>query len=132
MSRRLVSTLVTALILSAAACTGTAGARVETRPRLDWSSTSISAPEIATSSAQTALDAVNRLRPGFLDAPRASFRQQARVVYLDGMKLGGIAELRTIPASMVSEIRLLSGVEATLRYGSGHGGGALEVVTFRR
>ena len=131
MSRRLVSRLASALLLATTACTSTAGARLETRPRLEWNSTSISAPEIAESRAQTAFDAVNRLRPGFFGT-RASFHNEERVAYLDGMKLGSVAELRTIPASRVSEIRMLSGVEATLRYGSGHSGGALEVVTFRR
>ncbi|HEX2716631.1 MAG TPA: hypothetical protein VHM67_03065 [Gemmatimonadaceae bacterium] len=38
---------------------------------------------------------------------RAAFRVEPRIVYLDGMKLASLSEVRTIPAAQVREIRML-------------------------
>jgi len=50
-------------------------------------------------------------------------------VYLDGMRLGDLEELRNIPAAHVQSIRRLSGSEAQFRFGIGHSEGALLVST---
>jgi hypothetical protein len=50
-------------------------------------------------------------------------------VYLDDARLGGVEQLRWIPATTVREMRFLSAIEATTRYGVGHSGGAVVVMS---
>jgi hypothetical protein len=50
-------------------------------------------------------------------------------VYQDGMRLGGLEQLRDIPATQVYSIRRYSGSEAQFRYGNGHSAGVLLVST---
>jgi hypothetical protein len=89
--------------------------------------------EIARSGAPTALDAVRVRRPDMLrrrgqDTPARPTAEP--VVYVDGMReAGGLAALSNLPSSGVSEIRFLSGNDATIRYGAGHGSGAILVRT---
>ena len=118
-------------LLTAAGCavSTTTTASVAGRPRMEWSNNRLDAVEIASAQVQTAWDAVSRLRPNFMSSTRASFHQEPRVVYLDGMKLGTLGELRHIPAVSIREIRMMSGVDAYLRYGPGHSGGVIEVIT---
>jgi hypothetical protein len=101
-------------------------ARPDTIPPAAKRSTAI---ELATLNALSAYEVVARLRPDFLIAARAATPEAQRVVYVDGVRLGGIERLREIPAGMVEEIRFLSGIEATTRYGAGHSEGALVVTT---
>jgi len=49
------------------------------------------------------------------------------MVYVDGTKMGGVQELKRIPAQDVHEIRFLSGSDAQQRYGAGHAAGAIQV-----
>jgi hypothetical protein len=49
------------------------------------------------------------------------------MVYIDGTKVGGVQELKRIPAQDVREIRFLSGSDAQQRYGVGHSAGAIQV-----
>jgi hypothetical protein len=51
------------------------------------------------------------------------------IVYLNGVNAGGIGILEQIRAAEVREIRYVNGRDATTRYGTGHGGGVLEVRT---
>jgi len=50
-------------------------------------------------------------------------------VYINGTRWGGVSRLRDIPAGQVVELRYLNGPDATMRYGSNHGGGVIEVTT---
>ena len=87
----------------------------------------------------TAYDIVRLLRPTMLVshdvAPRpqaTNTRWQARSgvkVYLDGMPYGTIESLATIPANTVLDVRWLSPMDATTRYGTGNTGGAIQVTT---
>jgi hypothetical protein len=49
------------------------------------------------------------------------------MVYVDGTKVGGVQELKRIPAQDIREIRFLSASEAQQRYGIGHAAGAIQV-----
>ena len=51
------------------------------------------------------------------------------VVYLDGIRHGGLASLRSIRKETIREIRYIDSREATTQYGTGHRGGAILVVT---
>ena len=96
----------------------------------------ISESDIARINASSAYDAVVRLRGNFLrDRGVNSFMRPMQstrpTVFVDGMEMGTIFELRSIPARDVREIRFLSGPDAMLRYGDGYMAGIIHVSTKR-
>ena len=68
---------------------------------------------ISRTNARTAYDLVEQLRPTFLRPP---FGTDPPNVYLDGMLIGGVVELRTISAGSLQQIQFLSAMEAAGRY----------------
>ena len=50
-------------------------------------------------------------------------------VYLNGVSIGDVNQLRDIRVDNVRELRFLGAAEAQQRYGVGHGGGVIEVLT---
>ena len=88
----------------------------------------IAEEEIADSHALTAYQAIERLRPRFLITTVDLSPATARQVYLNGVALGGVNELRTIPASSVREIRFVRSTDAPA-FGIGPSGGAILVVS---
>jgi outer membrane cobalamin receptor len=119
------------LILLFIACTLAACASSGTRPTR--SGDVITAEEIEGASVSTAYDAVARLRPAFLRGRGQSSIQNPGsdlpIVYVNGLRSGPIDYLRNIPAQDVQEIRFVSATDATTRYGTGHTGGVIEVIT---
>lgn len=95
----------------------------------------ITAAEIARLHVSTAYDVVQNLRPEFLRSRgTASIRNpvpETAIVYVDGVRTGGIEALHSLPRDVLHEIRYLSGTDATTIYGTGHGGGAIQVTTRR-
>jgi hypothetical protein len=91
--------------------------------------TVLGSSEIAFSSEGTAYDLIMRLRPQFLLAHGPSLGTDPDggrpVVYVDGILTGGTDELRTIVASSVSEVRYLSPVAGSSRFGRYHPGGVI-------
>jgi hypothetical protein len=87
--------------------------------------------EIQAAAVATAYEAVARLRPEWLrQRGRVSIRDPgagALVVYLNGMRQGGASALEGIAAENVAGMEYLNGSEATTRFGTGHGGGAILV-----
>jgi hypothetical protein len=57
--------------------------------------------------------------------------QQGIRLYVDGMSRGYVTELTSLRTSSVERMQYLSGPEATSRYGTDHGDGAI-LVTLRR
>lgn len=92
-------------------------------------STVIVSDEIQRANVSSAYDAVERLRPTFLHSTRGAAGYGERRVYIDGVYVGGLSQLRLIPAMTVREVQYLSGVEATTRFGTGNSGGALLITT---
>jgi outer membrane cobalamin receptor len=93
----------------------------------------ITSEELAKLDVQNALDAVRRLRPNFLQthgglSSSISQGPQDVVVYVDNTRMGGPASLAQIPITDVKEIQYLNGPDATQRYGTGHGSGAIIVI----
>ena len=84
-------------------------------------------------------DLVQRLRPSMLAAHGTEAGPQSRSpmweanssikVYLDGIRYGGVESLATIPASSVVEVRWLSAMDATTRFGTGNIAGAIAVTS---
>ena len=96
----------------------------------------ITQADIARIHAASAYDAVVRLRANFLGNRGVnSFMRPVQstrpTVFVDGMEMGTIFELRTIPAGDVLEIRFLSGADAMIRYGDGYMAGIIHVTTKR-
>ena len=101
-------------------------------PHVRSSSDILAASEIALApGGGSAYDVVLRLRPQFLNARAVSFSPDPYagrpVVYLDGIRLGGIEELRTISASMVGEMRFLTPVAGNEAFGRYHPGGVIAI-----
>ena len=88
----------------------------------------ITALDIANSHAATAYEAVERSRPMYLVSMVDLAPTAEREVYLNGMLLGGLGELRRIPAKEVKEIRFVRAIDAGA-YGVGRSGGAILVVS---
>ena len=85
--------------------------------------------EIRASSAATAYDAVVALRPEWLTRRGRSSIQAAGelVVYVDGMRQGGVTSLRSVRATDIFQMEYLDGPSATIQFGTGHGGGVILV-----
>jgi len=93
----------------------------------------ITQEELAKVDVQNALDAVRRLRPSYLQTHgglSSSITQgpQDVVVYVDNTRMRGPSTLAQIPITDVKEIQYLNGPDATQRYGTGHGSGAIIVI----
>ena len=52
-------------------------------------------------------------------------------VFVDDTYYGDIGTLRVIPASELSEVRFYQGYEAQFKFGSGHMGGVVQLITKR-
>ena len=104
-------------------------AQKQKAPRRDRNK--ITAEEIAEKpAAQNAHDIIKALRPQWLSSrgPTTILMQEVGiVVYRDNSKLGSIDELRSIPADQIGELRFYSPGDATMRFGTDHPSGAIEV-----
>ena len=117
-----------ALILSSCATTGASGSR--------GSGNKLTAEEIAEVSANTAYEVVEIARRQWLrqralrtGSNQAMGSQEGAVVYLDGVRIGDVSELRRIRATVVAEMEYLSPSDATNRFGTNHDQGAILVTT---
>lgn len=91
----------------------------------------ITAEEIENSSAVTAYDAIQQLRPGLLDRDQRrsiDLYSTAEVyVYVNGVRYGRKEDLKSISAMEIAEIKYLAPSEATIKFGSDHTGGAFAI-----
>ena len=120
------------LALSVAGCSSSSSQRsgaVRPGPNL------ITADEIGKAAVQNAFEAVQKLRPTMLRRQQpATMNAQARgdvVIYVDNTRYGAVDHLRQIPASSIAIVRYFSASESQLKWGSGHPGGVIEVITKR-
>ena len=88
----------------------------------------ITRQEIEATDALTALDVIQQLRPTFLRPPGQA---DPVIVYVDGVRRGNISELRSLARLSLEQIRYVNANDATLRWGTGHRSGAIEVTTKR-
>lgn len=93
----------------------------------------ITEEEIAATSAITAYEVVQKLRGNFLSNRGKTTilgRSSALpMVYVDGVRYGELASLRSISATTVQSIRLYRAWDAQQRYGNDVTGGVIEVTT---
>lgn len=93
--------------------------------------------EITSSGATNAMEAIQRLRPNMLrgrgsQGLEGGSNSDLIVVYVDGIKAGGLEALTPISAINVKEIRYLSAADATTRFGTGTPAGAILITTKKR
>ena len=96
----------------------------------------ITMEEIQTANVATAYDVIQMLRPEMLRSRGTASMQptagaEYAVVYVDGVRMGGLETLRNVPRESLQEVRYLNGSDATTLYGTGHAGGAIQVRTRR-
>jgi len=120
--------VVVAVALSAAACHG-----ANTWDAPAPSRNLITRVEIEQSRANSAWDAVVKLRGNFM-ASRGANSLMLKVnkeptVYLDDVEYGNLGTLKQIPAASVAEIRFVEGWNAETKFGPGHAAGVIQVFT---
>jgi hypothetical protein len=102
----------------------------------------ITIDQIARSKATNAYDLIATIRPQMFTAhgapttrgnqPATQGRQALPVVvYIDNVKVGPVAELKSLGTADVREIRYLSPRVATDRWGLNHAGGVIHVSTIQ-
>ena len=118
----------------AAGCASSRGTTPATDPDV------ITTDQIARSKATNAYDLIATIRPQMFTAhgaattrgqqPSTAGRQALPVVvYIDNVKVGFVAELKTLGTLDLREIRYLSPRVATDRWGENHAGGVIHVTT---
>ena len=97
--------------------------------------TLLTAEEIATAKggAWTAYDVISRLRPEFLRSRGQSSlttpELTTAVVYVNAMRFGELAALKTITADQILLVEYINAADATTRFGTDHLGGAILITT---
>lgn len=114
------------LITVVASACATAGAATDRTSR-----DLLTRAEVEESQQLTAYDAVRQERPRWLRVrgPNSFTSMNPIVVYVDGMRHGGVETLQTLPTMVVELIRYYGASEAQSRFGLGHTNGAIEVTT---
>ena len=114
------------LLLLLGAC-ATAGGTAAPQGRSDL----IVEEQIRGNSYATVYDAVVALRPNWLRTRGAdSFNSPSQVqVYVDNVRVGGIQNLQQISSVSAYYVQWYDGIEASARWGLGHGAGVIFVST---
>ena len=73
----------------------------------------------------TVFEAIQRLRPNWLRGRGGSSAK----VFVDGVQMGDTGVLRNYRVDVIRECRFITSTDATLRFGTGYGGGVIEVIT---
>jgi|RhiMetdeSRZDD1v2_1073273.scaffolds.fasta_scaffold67654_2 hypothetical protein len=120
--------IITWLATTFACVTGNTVSTPPARPARHDSAV-LSEVEIERAGTGTAYDAIEHLRPQYLSLGRTAGTTGQRVVYLDGVRIGGIDALHGIRSANVREIRWLDSRAATQRFGTGHSVGAILILT---
>jgi hypothetical protein len=96
----------------------------------------LTAEQLANYQHLNAFDAIRQTRPQWLRNTRgqSSLRQSSSDrrglrVYVDGVLLGGAADLRSLEVRAIHEARFLDSRQATTRFGTNHAEGAIVVTT---
>ena len=119
--------LILALITATVAC----GNAARTGPERTGNRDVITREEMRAVQVSNAYDAIQRLRPEFLRARGTGSRRAASpiIVYVNGVRSGGLEVLRTLAAADVNEVRRINAADATTLHGTGHSSGALIITT---
>lgn len=118
-------------LLAMTACSSGGGTSTATPQTQRSSRNLITRAEIESSNVQDAYEVVQRLRPEYLREqrgnPSINSGPQYAQVYVDGVRRGGPEALRGLRPVEVEYIQFIGAADATTRWGTGHGGGVIEV-----
>ena len=122
----MATTLVVGVACASSSASGTSSPRTERDVILQ--------AEIASraADASNAYQIIQKLRPQMLRSRGPTDRSGETTlprVYLDNANLGDVSYLPNINASQVGEIRFFNSRDATTRWGTGHMGGVIMIVT---
>jgi len=131
-------TFRTAILIAALplawACSSSGAQPGRTAPRQD--PYIITAEELAGANAANLFDAVRQLRPRWLERTSpTTFTVSAEyqiVVYMDRIRFGDPAMMRSVPVSLPQSVRWLSPSEAQSEFGVGNLQGAIQINTRRQ
>ncbi len=124
MKRSTILFFLTAFGLATGLAACASGGSGERGPRRDPNL--ITAEELTDFPTVSALDAIRRLRPRWLQG-RGNMRPQ---LVLDGARMSNLEDgLQSVQAASVRTMRYLSASDATMRFGTNYIGGAIEVIT---
>ena len=128
-SRRAPAVALAALLLAGALACGRGPAHPGAVVR--YQDDVITADEIERSSAENVLVLVHARRPNWLRGRGGTsiLNEGELMAYLDGTRLGGAEELRQVTTDGIAMVRYHDAASATIRFGSGHQHGAIEVVS---
>ena len=139
LSRTGRTVVCTALAAQAIICLTMTAACAHHDPASDISAPSgggispISSKELRTLDDRDAYTAIALLRPGFLtNRGRTSIlldTPDRPDVFIDGMYYGPFDTLRQLPVHEIHEIRFLDVGDATIRYGTGHPSGIIDITS---
>ena len=118
---KLVSRMALTILIAITGACATAGGSTRSSAR------TIDVLEIRESGYTDAFALVQALRPHWLSTRGStSFGPDSQVkVYLDGSRLGGVGELRSVSTRGLQSLEYFDGLQATQRWGLDHGSGAI-------
>ena len=125
MTRARFLSVALSLVLGLTGCTGGGGGGMS-RPA-GSSSDRIVEMELETLHQFSALEAVRRLRPRWLQTRTGVLPQ----VHVDGNRVGSAENLNSVRAADVQEMRYLNAADATTRFGTNYVSGVILVTTKR-
>ena len=123
------SLVVPALAIALAAC-GANPPAPGLAPPVHGGARLIAEQEVANSTASSAFELIQQLRPRWLyvsSAPTTFGREPGIVVYVNEMRMGGLHRLREVDANAVRKVAFMDANEATGRFGLNHSHGAILV-----
>ncbi len=123
------ASLVLALAVSACASSSASG-EGGARPARGTSTLIIRA-ELERFPGQSAYNVIQSLHSRWLQPRRVDRGQTFARIMVDGTVRGELSDLRQLFSEVIETMRLLSGPDATFKYGTGFPGGVIEVVTRR-
>lgn len=111
------------LLIALAAC-ASGGSAAAPRSDANW----LTREELRPYPVYNALNAIRRLRPRWLQARGVSAAMDP-IPFLDGARLDNLEALRRVLIDDVETIEYVTPSDATMRYGTGFPGGAIEVTS---
>ncbi len=119
-------------LMLAFALVGCASSRTG-EPRQRHDPNRITVEEIRTGPRSNALDLVQTLRPRWLQVRGPTTFEASRenpvMVYVDGVRIGGPAQLRFVPVPTIESLEYLDPTRASARFGLDHVNGAILITT---
>ena len=132
MSQLVSRGLLLLALLAAHGCAGTGGKATKSDPRPARRADVITIDEIERRQWPNVYEMIRELRGGWLaDRGRDTLLGQPTEiqVHLDDMRLGSVSQLHSLPVSGITYVRFFDGIEASGRWGTGYGKGAIYLST---